>query len=303
MAGLHNIQDVLQRADMTVPVKAFNVPSLSGVLFAAGPTVPTDGTAGYGKGCLFLHVDGTGAGDLVYRNEGSGTSCDFDNLEGDITAALAAVTTGNGASLVGIEDAGAFTAAATVEAALAEIYQHIITAQGIIPLPLANCVESADGDALAKHVDGGGTIPGLFAAAEIFGIRWNNNTTPVALATNFLMPPDCNIAANMELHILASKTSTEAIATTFDVEAFNNHPTAGALYDADADFGGTTSAMSNPGVAKSVEEVTLAFAAANLAAFPNSVHLTVVPTSGTLTTDDVIIHQMWVEYTRKLLAS
>lgn len=42
-----------------------------------GPTVPTDTTAGYGVGCIFIHTDG-GAGDAVYINEGTATSCDFN---------------------------------------------------------------------------------------------------------------------------------------------------------------------------------------------------------------------------------
>jgi len=49
-----------------------------GLLFVPGDTVPTDGTAGYEKGCIFQHTDGTGAGDVFYVNEGSSTSCDFN---------------------------------------------------------------------------------------------------------------------------------------------------------------------------------------------------------------------------------
>lgn len=48
-----------------------------GFLFYAGPTVPTDGTAGYATGCLFQHTDG-GAGTALYCNEGTLASCNFD---------------------------------------------------------------------------------------------------------------------------------------------------------------------------------------------------------------------------------
>ena len=206
---------------------------------------------------------------------------------------------------ISIADAGAFTANTNLETATQEIYQGMISTQGIIWLPFGSFMESADGDPIVKHVNGANAFPGYFTsvATEALGLRWNNDGTPLAAATNFLMPPDCDITANMTVHMLASKTSTEAIATTFTLTAFNNHPTAGALYDADASFGGVSSAMSNPGVAKSVEEVTLTLALANLAAFPNIVHLTVNPTPGTLTTDDVILHAMWIEYTTKILTS
>lgn len=48
-----------------------------GVMWAMGTTVPTDGTAGYGKGCIFIDTDG-GVGTTMYVNEGSNTSCDFN---------------------------------------------------------------------------------------------------------------------------------------------------------------------------------------------------------------------------------
>jgi len=50
---------------------------LPGTKHASGTTVPTDGTAGYTKGCPFIKTDG-GAGTTLYINEGSYTSCDFN---------------------------------------------------------------------------------------------------------------------------------------------------------------------------------------------------------------------------------
>jgi len=43
-----------------------------------GPTVPTDGTAGYAPGAIFLKNAGNGVGSTMYVNEGSVTSCDFN---------------------------------------------------------------------------------------------------------------------------------------------------------------------------------------------------------------------------------
>ena len=42
-----------------------------------GATVPVDGTAGYAIGCQFIDTDG-GVGGTLYVNEGSITSCDFN---------------------------------------------------------------------------------------------------------------------------------------------------------------------------------------------------------------------------------
>lgn len=57
----------------------------SGLLMASGPAVPTDGTAGYQPGCIFQHTDGS-AGTVLYVNEGTASSCDFNAIAG-LTAA------------------------------------------------------------------------------------------------------------------------------------------------------------------------------------------------------------------------
>jgi hypothetical protein len=48
-----------------------------GALFVVGTTKPTDGTAGYEVGCLFLDIDAA-AGSILFCNEGTVASCDFD---------------------------------------------------------------------------------------------------------------------------------------------------------------------------------------------------------------------------------
>lgn len=55
-----------------------NIPGY-GVMWAMGSAKPTDATAGYGKGCIFIDTDG-GVGTTVYVNEGSNTSCDFNAI-------------------------------------------------------------------------------------------------------------------------------------------------------------------------------------------------------------------------------
>ena len=113
---------------------------------------------------------------------------------------------------------------------------------------------------------------------------------------------DMDITANATLHILAAKVgATVGDAVTFTVEAFNN--VVDALYDADADFGGATDAMTGDAATKTVQHVTRTLALANLAAYPAAVELTIQPTDGTLGTDDVIMLAHWIEYQRKLLAA
>lgn len=57
----------------------------SNVLKASGATVPTDGDAGYAKGCQFIQTDGSN-GTVLYVNEGSATSADFNVVKTNGTA-------------------------------------------------------------------------------------------------------------------------------------------------------------------------------------------------------------------------
>lgn len=43
-----------------------------------GATVPSDGTAGYARGCLFIKNVSNGIGSTLYVNEGTESSCDFN---------------------------------------------------------------------------------------------------------------------------------------------------------------------------------------------------------------------------------
>lgn len=170
-------------------------------------------------------------------------------------------------------------------------------AKGTIQIPLTGAIE-ADGTALADFSDGASPTPGWSAGDESVGVRWNNHATPDPISVGFTMPYDVDTAQNMTLNILAAKIgATVGDAVTWTVEAFNNVD--GALYDADADFGGTSSAMTGDAATKTTQLETLALAAANLAAAGSQVVLTIQPTDGTLGTDDVILLGLSIQYTRK----
>lgn len=58
----------------------------NGRVFDFGATVPSDGTADYAPGCVFVHSDGA-AGARLYVNVGSNTSCNFDAFDGSVGSA------------------------------------------------------------------------------------------------------------------------------------------------------------------------------------------------------------------------
>jgi hypothetical protein len=221
-------------------------------------------------------------------------------IQADVASHIADAVAAHSASAIAVEDEGEFTAADEVEEALAEIYQHLKSAKGIINIPMPVITDA--GAALAAFSDGDSTVPGYCVTAKGLGIRWNNHATPGAVGSKVIVPPDMDVTANAVLHILAAKTgATVGDATKFTVAAYNN--VKDSAYDADATFGGDTSAMTGDDTAKHVQEVTLTLALANLAAYPAAVELTIKPKDGTLGTDDVIMLAAWIEYKKKLLTA
>ena len=219
--------------------------------------------------------------------------------QADVATHIADPTAAHAASAISIADAGLFTATAQVEAALQEIYQGLLSAQGIIDIPTPYF--SAAGVALAAFADGASDVPGFCVTAKGMGVRWNNHAAPLPVACKLLIPPDADIAADMTLHVIAAKIgATAGDLPKFTVEAFNN--VVGALYDADTDFGGDTDAMINAST-KTIQHVTRTLALANLAAYPNLMEITLKPKAGTLGTDDLIMFGAFIAYTKKILTS
>lgn len=171
------------------------------------------------------------------------------------------------------------------------------TSQAQVNIPLTSFVDP-DGDPLAKYV--ADTTDGYnLADSEAFGLRWNNAANPTVFLTSVAMPQDYDDTAAVVIHFLASKIGATAADTpAFVVTAFS--AVVGAAYDADSDFGGTSSAMTNAGT-KVVQEVTLSLASGDVPAAPTVFTLTVVPND--MAADDVVLHGIWLEYTRKQMTS
>ncbi len=271
----------------------------------------------FGLPIIWLQV--VGPGNVVLKDE-AGTVVTLTNLVGgevyvgpfsELTSfTVTRVRMGDGTPPVPIApngtaagvtaaDAGNYTAQTTVEGQLQEIYASLKATDGIIVLdPLSFYL--ATGAPLAVFANGASAVPGsALVDSEAAGVRWNNNATLNGITRSFLVPPDLDITSNATLHIHPSKTgATLSDATSFDVGLYNQP--VGALHDADADFGGTTSAMTGDATAKTVADLILTLALANLAAFPASTTITVKPTDGTLGTDDLLLTAAHIVYKKKL---
>lgn len=89
---LQRLVDLLRNGPFPVPaatpVKLFSLNG-SAAMLAYGTTVPSDTTAGYAAGCIFFKTNGA-AGSVVYINEGTSSSCDFNPMT-SISGLLATV--------------------------------------------------------------------------------------------------------------------------------------------------------------------------------------------------------------------
>jgi hypothetical protein len=204
---------------------------------------------------------------------------------------------------VAIADAGTFTAQTTVEGATQEIYQHLESVQKQVNIPITAALEVATGALLTVFADGASSVPGTqLTDSKAVSVRWNNHATPAAIAITVAMPQELDDAANVVFHALVSKIgATVGDATKLTVGAFEQ--TVGALHDADTDFGGDTDAVVGNATSKTVTELTLTLALADIHATPSAITFTIKPKAGTLGTDDFCLHAAWLEYKGKLLTS
>lgn len=198
------------------------------------------------------------------------------------------------AAAIAIADAGLFTTAADVEAALQELYQNAVTAQGKIDFPLTSFVLKATGAPLGAFDDGNADG---FDYDEGVSYRFNPGST-AAIAATVPAPQDLDDSANIVLHALGARIGAEDTTAVLTVECF--FQVVGSAYDADTNAGGNTSAFD--GATKVVTEETLTIAAADVPAAPNAISITLVP-SAALDADDLRVIAVWAEYKKKLLTA
>jgi hypothetical protein len=167
-----------------------------------------------------------------------------------------------------------------------------------LQIPLTAFVD-ADGDPIAKFADASQPTYGFtLVNSEAMAIRWNNDATPGTMLTSVALPPDLDADENMTVNFLCSKTgATDADDTTFTVAAYII--ASGDLHDADANCGGTTSALDGDATAKTTATISLTITAANIPASAKLLNLAIAPTAGTLGTDDLLLHAVWLSYTSK----
>lgn len=180
-----------------------------------------------------------------------------------------------------------------IEDDIAALEDNALTSQACIPVPLGSFRIYSTGGALVPFNDG--VADGIDPTAESIGFKFNVGST-AKIAASVLMPNDLDDTADVVVHVLGFRVGASDTTAALAVGAFFR--VAGAAFSADADAGGDTDAFA--GATTVVSEVTCSIAAGDVPASPSSLLLTLVPTAA-LDADDLVILEVWLEYTRKLL--
>jgi len=194
------------------------------------------------------------------------------------------------AATVSVADTGTFTDATTVEAALAEIYQHLVTAQGTIPVPLG-AITLEDGTALTKQATTATGIAQLANKEQVIMVPIGG--AELALGFSVPVPQDLDDTADITVHALMGKGGA-LDALTLDCEVF---PCAvGDLANADIQ---DTAAQA---IVATGTELVFTCGADGVLAAPGT--LSVVLTVGSTNDGDAVyLYGAWIEYQKKVLTS
>ena len=286
--------------------------SAAGILSATydnRTTAPEGGGAGAIKaevqfGVAGLAYDGTAPapGQVVYVLDNQTVTLDSDTGSRGIAGYCTELRDGLCWVLMGPAIVGQIVIAAT-EAAQLDTAQSDITAAetdidnlqtdvetGRIVLPVTEFTLAA-GAPLVAFSDGAND--GLVTDEGIL-YRWNVNSTD-PIWTTIPLPDYVDAGEDIIVRLLVSRegaTDTDVVVT---VGAY--FLAAGDAYDADADCGGDTAAVSEDTTL--IAEKTVTLAASDVPANPLLLSLSIVP-SALLNTDDFNLHGVVIEYTRAL---
>ena len=237
-------------------------------------TTTGNGVEDWATGALFQNTsDGQ-----FYRNSGTSTTASWAVIEDSA-----------------LSDAGEYFTTDTVEAALQQVGQHIVSTQWSIPIPLFSWREATNMDVGNIAANGGilasDTTPILEAInAATDGqqrINWaSSNSDPII--NQVILPPDLDASADIVVHFYAAMAGATDTPTITVDSFFGVGDT--RVVDASGAITGATAA-----------EYTATIAAADVPS--NSIPLTLELTPGAHTTDALFLMGTWIEYTRAFLTS
>jgi len=263
-----------------VAVKLINAPGTFEICCDIGSAIAR-GTVLYGAADGKISDTSSGSAQGIALQAGA--------TDGDIIECLMWSVKSTTAASVSVADSGNFTTAATVEAALAEIYQSLISIQGFIPIPLTSLREVADcavgniaanGGVLASDTTPllGPAVDSPLDGCQVVSWAASNND---AVMFQVPLPPDLNEAADLVLHMrIKSAGTTNAVG--FTSKAFFNEG------DTVVEDTGQTNQTAT------WAEKLLTIAAADVPAGAQTLTVQLTPVAHT--TDIMYLSALWLEY-------
>ncbi|HUX58128.1 MAG TPA: hypothetical protein VMV77_14215 [Bacteroidales bacterium] len=230
-------------------------------------------------------VDDASAGSAI------GIALEAAGADGDIIEIVDFSVLSTTAATVSIADALAHTDAATVEAALEEIYIHLHSAQVTIPIPLGS-ITMEDGTVLTKQATTVAGIAQIGNAEQVIDIPVDCSSGE-NLGFSVPVPQDLDDSANIEVHVLVGKAAN-LDSLTLDCEVYPC--AAGDVANADIQ---DTAAQA---ITEAASELTFVCGADGVLAAPGALTV-VLAVGGTNDGDAVYIYGVWIEYTRQILTS
>lgn len=199
------------------------------------------------------------------------------------------------ASDITLSDAGGFTSAADVEAALAEIYQHLKSVQGFIPIPLTSFRE-ASSMAVGNIAANGGVLasdttpilkPINGATDGCQTIEWASSNND-QIIVQVPLPPELDVTADLVLHTRIKSEGTDD-AVGFDVDSWFN--------EGDTKVGDQSETNQTATWAEKITTI----AHADIPAGAQTLTLGLTPVAHT--TNKMYLSAAWLEYKKKLLTA
>jgi len=208
--------------------------------------------------------------------------------QSDAAAHIADGTAAHAASAISIADAGTFTSETEVEAALQEIYQHLISIQKFIPIPLTSWMLSDGTNTVTFGGPATDPILDMVNGDTDSALRWAwVATSVVAIIVQVPLPPDVDVTKDLVLHLLTKK----------DADA-NTVTLASDVYFMDGD---TKVEDVTATIAQAFGETIITIAAADIPAGAQTVTIELTPSAHA--GDALYVQGSWLEYASKLLAS
>ncbi len=236
-------------------------------------------------------VYGAADGKVKDTSAGSAIGVALEAAADDIVEIVDFSVLSTTAGTVSIADAGDHTTETTVEGATQEIYQHILSAQQTIPIPLG-AITQEDGTALTKQAT---TVAGYaqLSDAEIVINIPVDCSAGESLGFSVAVPQELDDSADITVHVLAGK-SADLDTLTLDCEVY---PCAvGDTANADIQ---DTAAQS---ITEAASELVFTCGADGVLAAPGSLSV-VLSVGGTNDGDAVYIYGVWLEYQSQILTS